>query len=55
MPPIYQKRLFENNEEIPNLEVPDRLANHFDNNIRNIIREVNINNGIYNGVKKWKQ
>ena len=46
------KTLFENKEEIPNIEVPDRFANHFDIKIRNILREVKINDAVYNGIKK---
>jgi hypothetical protein len=49
------KTLFESNKEIANIEVPDPFANHFDIKIRNILSEVNINNGVYNGVKKWKK
>jgi hypothetical protein len=49
------KTLFENNNELPHNEIPDHFIKHFENNIKNILSHVNINNGVYNGVKKLKQ
>ena len=46
------KTLFEQNEELQHKDIPDKFANHFDTKIRKLLRDVNIDNDVYNGVKK---
>ena len=49
------KTLYENEQEIPNEELPDRFAKYFDTKIKNIIEELAINEEVYNGKRKVEE
>jgi hypothetical protein len=44
--------MFENNSEIPKVNLPDLLASYFDKKFKDTLENENINNTVYNGTKK---
>ena len=41
--------MYENNVEIPNTELPDRIAQYFEHKIKSLLSMVDANKNIYNG------